>query len=109
MLKFWALPAFISNLLALRLRLNFFGFIVAGAVVGLLGLSLAGTARYLATISGGGPRALGDWARFLGVLPYSAPLVALVGAVSSTFAWSFMWYAAEPPTTTSTGLTAPPD
>jgi hypothetical protein len=108
-LKFWALPAFLLNLLALRLRLNFFGFVVAGAIVGLLGLSLAGVARYLATISGGGPRAFGDWGRFVGVLPYTVPLLALVGAVSSTFAWSFMWYAAEPPRTTSARPTAPPD
>jgi len=108
-LKFWAIPAFILNLLALRLRLNLVGFIAAGAIAGLLGLSLVGADRYLATIAGEGSRAPREWDNFLTLIPYSTTLIALVGAIGAISAWAFMRTAAHMRPTTSANLTGPPD
>jgi hypothetical protein len=87
-LIFWALPALLLNHIALKLQASLLGFIVAGSIAGLLGLSVIGLVRYLAV--SGGPRALANWDRFIDVAPRTAFLLALVGALSSIFAWALM-------------------
>src|SRR5262245_32336434 len=66
-LLFWALPALALNHIALRWRLSFLGFTLAGAVTGLLGLLGVGLADYVGMTMGFGPkdlRTVADWQRF---------------------------------------------
>src|SRR5262249_25187566 len=88
-LIFWGLPALVLNHLALRLRLNAFGFVAAGVLTGMLGLALAGLGVHALNHD---PIGFFRWSRFLTVLENGAPTLGLTGGVAGYLAWGLMWF-----------------
>jgi hypothetical protein len=87
-LLFWIVPALTLNLVALKLRSNFFGFLVAGAFTGIVGFFFLGVAS--AINSGELNTLLDAWRLLRRVILVSAVPAGITGAIAGAIAWRVM-------------------